>query len=155
MNVGTRLSLFVICALFLGMQGSNGLGWSDGNPFTFPAQLLAAEAPPSAVAQSGIETVAYVDVAAVLARNCNRCHSGGKPPDGLRTDSYAGLMAGGWNGPVVVPGNPAKSELARRIRGTSTPRMPYKGPPWLTEADTVLIEQWIRTGATGEDTKKP
>lgn len=35
----------------------------------------------------------------------------------------------------------------RRVRGESTPRMPLTGPPWLTDAQIAIIEQWIAAGA--------
>jgi uncharacterized membrane protein len=89
----------------------------------------------------------YTDVAAIFNRQCVTCHSGRKPAERLRLDTYAGIMAGSKNGPVVVAGDPEKSELVRRIRGVSKPRMPLKGPPWVSEEDTALIEQWIATGA--------
>ena len=47
----------------------------------------------------------------------------------------------------VVPGNPVASELVRRIRGQARPRMPYDGPPYLTDAEIDLIVAWIEQGA--------
>jgi hypothetical protein len=47
----------------------------------------------------------------------------------------------------VVPGHPEASELVRRIRGQALPRMPFDGPPYLSEADIALIVAWIRQGA--------
>jgi hypothetical protein len=47
----------------------------------------------------------------------------------------------------VVPGNPAASELVRRIRGQALPRMPFDGPPYLTDEEIRLIEEWILQGA--------
>src|SRR5262249_48832640 len=39
------------------------------------------------------------------------------------------------------------SEMVKRIRGISTPRMPFDGPPFLTEAEIQIIEAWIDAGA--------
>jgi len=50
----------------------------------------------------------------------------------------------------VVPGNAAASELVRRIRGQSLPRMPFDGPPYLNEEETQLIEKWINQGGRDE-----
>jgi uncharacterized membrane protein len=98
-------------------------------------------------AQQPQESVTYAAVAPVFNQRCIMCHSGAAPPHGLRLDSYAQVMAGGAHGPVVVAGAPAKSELVRRIRGDSQPRMPLGGPPWLTDGDIALIERWVTAGA--------
>jgi len=61
--------------------------------------------------------------------------------------SYEEALKGSAYRPVVVPGDPEKSQLVRRIRGDSTPRMPFDGPPFLTEDQIVLIMTWIAAGA--------
>ena len=50
-------------------------------------------------------------------------------------------------GAAVTPGDPAGSEIIRRLRGLSTPQMPLDGPPFLEEAQIALIESWIAAGA--------
>jgi len=89
----------------------------------------------------------YADVAAVFNQHCVMCHAGPRPAYGLRLDSYENTMAGSRNGRMVVPGSPEKSELLKRIRGSSRPRMPMNGPPWLSDNDAKLIENWIAAGA--------
>src|SRR5712692_4105555 len=56
----------------------------------------------------------------VLVERCYSCHSPkAKIPMGkLRLDSRAGMLAGGQNGLVLVPGEPEKSRLIRAIRYT-------------------------------------
>src|SRR5947209_1712474 len=49
------------------------------------------------------------DIRPLLIERCSKCHSGDKPKGGLRLDSRESLMAGGENGPVVVPGHPEQS----------------------------------------------
>lgn len=89
----------------------------------------------------------YADVASVFNQHCVMCHAGPRPAYGLRLDSYENTMAGSRNGRMVVPGSPEKSELLKRIRGASRPRMPMNGPPWLSDNDAKLIENWIAAGA--------
>jgi mono/diheme cytochrome c family protein len=89
----------------------------------------------------------YSDVSAILNAHCVVCHQGEAAPLGLRLDSHAALMRGSNRGPVVRPGNAAASELLRRVRGESQPRMPLTGPPWLSEAQIATLEQWIAAGA--------
>ncbi|UCF93424.1 MAG: hypothetical protein JSW39_04465 [Desulfobacterales bacterium] len=90
---------------------------------------------------------AYAAVASVFSQRCTMCHSGSQPALDLSLGSYAQLTAGSQNGPVVIPGNPEGSELVRRIRGQSLPRMPFDGPPYLDAAEIALITEWIKRGA--------
>jgi mono/diheme cytochrome c family protein len=89
----------------------------------------------------------YAEVEPIFKKHCVACHSGAKPADGLRLDSYAQIMGHAGKHPAVVSKEPEKSEIVRRIRGVSKPRMPGNGPPWLTEEQTAVIERWIRAGA--------
>ena len=90
--------------------------------------------------------VSHDQVAPLLQRHCTVCHSGNQAPIGLRLDSLEGVLRGSSRGPVVQAGDPAGSELIRRLRGVSQPRMPLSGPPYLPEAQIELFEQWIRGG---------
>jgi hypothetical protein len=46
----------------------------------------------------------------------------------------------------VKSGAPAESELVRRLKGISQPRMPMTGPPFLADNDVATIERWITGG---------
>lgn len=70
----------------------------------------------------------------------------GALPEGYLLSSYAATLASGERA-RVVPGNPAASELVRRIRGQARPHMPYDGPPYITDAEIDLIVAWIEQGA--------
>lgn len=94
----------------------------------------AQEAPPS-----------WPAVAAVFGTRCVMCHSGEHAAVKLHLDSYEGVMAGSKNGPVVVSGDATTSELIRRVRGESQPRMPFLGYP-LDADDIALLEDWIEAG---------
>ncbi len=105
--------------------------------------ILAASVKTAALAG----TATYADVAPVFKENCTVCHSGEGAPKGLRLDSFDSIRKGSDGGPVVVPGNPEKSELIRRVKGISQPRMPLTGPPYLPDEKIALIERWILDGA--------
>jgi hypothetical protein len=75
-----------------------------------------------------------------------------RPPEGYRLDTLAATLDASDRA-RVVPGNPAASELMRRIRGQARPRMPFDGPPYLEEAQIALVEQWIAQGARDEQGK--
>jgi mono/diheme cytochrome c family protein len=93
------------------------------------------------------ETVSFSEIAGIMNTNCVTCHAGNKPADGLRLDSYENIIAGAKHGPVVVAGHPEKSGMVSRVKGTTKPRMPMNGPPWLSKEDTATIEAWIAAGA--------
>ncbi len=92
-------------------------------------------------------TPSFPDVDRIFQDRCVTCHSGKHPPEGLHLDSYNGAMAGSEDMQVIVKGEPGKSELVKRIKGISKPRMPKDGPPWLSEKQITLIEKWIAAGA--------
>jgi hypothetical protein len=104
----------------------------------------------SASLEAGSGPVSYDRVAPILAQRCAKCHTEqglmGPAPEGYRLASYSDTISTA-DRVRVVPGNPGASELVRRIRGQARPRMPFDGPPYLAEAEILLIEQWIADGA--------
>lgn len=90
--------------------------------------------------------VTYAELAPILAERCALCHAGDAAAAGLRLDSLEAVLKGSSKGPVVKAGDAAGSELIRRLKGTSAPRMPMTGPPFLSEAQIALFERWIAGG---------
>lgn len=88
----------------------------------------------------------YADIAPLFQQRCVMCHAGESPAAGLRLDTLEGLMKGGTKGAVVKIGAPEASELVRRIKGISQPRMPMTGPPFLADDEVTRIERWIAGG---------
>ena len=127
-----------------------------------PAQEAVAAAPravpaPSATApKAGLRSVnpdnpAFyaVHVEPLLKRSCVNCHRPEKHKGGLRMDSYDLLMHGGDDGPVVLPGNPARSDLIRRVLlpPADDDFMPSDGDKPLTPEEIQTIKRWIEAGA--------
>ena len=77
----------------------------------------------------------------------------GRAPEGYRLNSHAATVSAG-DRVRVIPGNPAASELVRRIRGQSRPQMPFDGPPYLDNEEIRLIEDWIAQGARNSEGEK-
>lgn len=88
----------------------------------------------------------YADLEPILQSRCVICHAGAVAPLGLRLDTLENLVKGGEGGPVVKASDPAGSELIRRLKGISQPRMPMTGPPYLSEQEIALFEDWIVGG---------
>ena len=101
-----------------------------------PPEDPGGEAPPT--------TVSFAfDVLPILEQECILCHGGA---GGLDVASFAGVLAGGISGPVVVPFEPASSLLIQRLDGTFPPLMPLDAPA-LPEPEVERVALWIREGA--------
>jgi hypothetical protein len=83
------------------------------------------------------------DVLPVLENRCVQCHGGERTEEGLVLTTYADLMAGSWNGPVIVPGSADDSYLVQQIVDGD---MPKRGPR-LLPAEIRLISEWVNFGA--------
>ena len=96
------------------------------------------------------DPVVHDDVQAIFNRRCVICHSDnsklGRAPEGLRLGTLGQILAGGERA-VVIPGRPELSAIWRRITGLESPRMPFDGPPWLSDDDVRIIRDWIAQGA--------
>lgn len=88
----------------------------------------------------------------MLNQKCLRCHGGIKAlgdfsllfPEEALAPNESGKMA-------IVPGNPAASEMIRRVKHTDPEMvMPQEGER-LTPAEVELLEKWIRQGAKFDD----
>jgi len=80
----------------------------------------------------------------ILATNCYKCHGSEQQKGQLRLDLRELALAGGENGPVIVPGKPEKSVLVEAIKWESF-EMPPSGK--LNETQIATLTEWIRLGA--------
>src|SRR3954464_14980591 len=78
------------------------------------------------------------DVATILAGRCFDCHNPADKKGGLDLTRKATTLAGGENGPVLVPGKPADSQLWKNV---SADEMPPKHP--LPAAEKETLRRWI------------
>ena len=86
----------------------------------------------------------------IFDANCARCHGGENHRGGLNIDTRAGMLKGGHDGTVLVPGDPAKSLLVRLIRHEGPADDPMPMPPKkpkLSDADIAVVERWVKAGA--------
>jgi mono/diheme cytochrome c family protein len=84
--------------------------------------------------------VTFVQTSELLKVRCGSCH-GATGMKGVNVLDYAALMAGGENGPVVVPGDPENSLLVKvQIAATA-----HFGQ--FTADELAIIRQWILDGA--------
>lgn len=92
----------------------------------------------------------WARVEPVFLAHCARCHSHegimGPAPEKFVVTSYDDILDSRERA-RIIPGQPGASEVMRRLRGQSLPRMPFDGPPWLSDAEITLVEEWIADGA--------
>ena len=98
--------------------------------------LLRAEAPPSFTG----------DVLPIFDKNCSGCHAANVKMGSLDLDTYSGILKGGNNGAILVPGKSAESRLYLMIARKIEPGMPLGGKP-LGAAEIETIRRWIDAGA--------
>lgn len=86
----------------------------------------------------------------IFEGHCYGCHGGLHHRGHFSLATRAGLLRGGMDGSVVVPGNAAQSLLLRLIRheGPADDPMPMPPPPRhkLSNPDIATITQWIQAG---------
>jgi hypothetical protein len=92
------------------------------------------------------------DVRPFLSDKCFACHGfdARKRKGGLRLDTREGTFGRGESGsPAVVPGNPALSELWKRVNSTDRDEVmpPSKAHKSLDAAEKELLRIWIEQGA--------
>ncbi len=86
----------------------------------------------------------------IFQASCVRCHSGASPPQNLLLDSRDGVLAGGRTGNEVVKCKPDDSLLYHKVASNTPPvgvRMPFDGPPYLSDFQIETIRRWIAEGA--------
>ena len=111
-----------------------------------PLPKAVPRAKPTVLAKADI----YADVVDnMMQRRCSNCHSDDQSRGGLSVSSYDSIMRGGREGVVVIPGNPAKSDIYHRviIPNTDPAYMPKGDRPPLSADQMAALALWIQIGA--------
>jgi hypothetical protein len=84
----------------------------------------------------------------VLAERCYECHSAKSETvqGGLLLDSRAGIIKGGDNGPVILPGEPEASLLVKAIRHAD-PGLTMPPEEKLADDQIADFERWVKERA--------
>jgi hypothetical protein len=111
-----------------------------------PEPVLGADPqkPPASIS-SAESTFFESKIRPVFADNCFKCHGETKQKGSLRLDSLAGMLAGGDQGPVLVPGKPEQSLFIKAIGYAEELKMPptKKLPP----QQIADLTHWVKMGA--------
>ncbi len=113
---------------------------------------LGCGMPVMAVADEAI--VFNRDIRPIFTKHCTACHGGVKEAGEISLIYRQKALASGKSGmPAIVPGDPAGSELVRRINSHDPDEvMPKpKHGPRLSDAEIATLTEWIRQGAKWEE----
>jgi hypothetical protein len=108
---------------------------------------------PPASDQQGVTYA--TDIQPIFQKSCYPCHSAKtpKPKGKLKLDTLADVLKGGEDGPAIIPGDSAKSDLVANVSHLGDPD-DYMPPPKnrghippLTKDQIGLIRAWIDQGA--------
>ena len=111
---------------------------------------------PKAVAEASKAVPDTVDwnwhVRPILSQNCFGCHGSGSQKAGLRLDdekTAKGDLPENKGKRAIVPGNPGKSEMFKRILSTDADvRMPpQETHKTLTPLEIATLQKWVKQGA--------
>jgi uncharacterized membrane protein len=93
------------------------------------------------------------EVAPILKLRCYNCHAALKQKNGLRLDGEVFIKKGGKNGKIFIAGNTFKSPLYTSLvlPIDDEKHMPPKGKHQLSQNEILIIERWIKSGASFED----
>lgn len=142
-------ALLALVGGHLGGELVHGEGYLIDPLRTDPAPNSSDEASSrSAAAKS--EEPTFADVHAVFQARCIECHGPLKQKGDLRLDAVEpSWFEPGEFGTLVVRGDPAASELVRRMRLPleDEDHMPPKKKPQHGPDELALVERWIRAGA--------
>lgn len=86
------------------------------------------------------------DLQPVFRQHCYGCHAAGVRMGSLDVETLDGLLRGGNQGPILVPGNARESRLYLILSGAMEPAMPMDGKR-LSSAELEVVRQWIDAGA--------
>ncbi|MFC0186586.1 Uncharacterized membrane protein [Pseudarcicella hirudinis] len=153
--VSSRIfSALSVCLLgLMSYSGHLGGNLTHGSDYLSLAELTKTkrEKPVSAEQAFIFEDV----VQPILEKRCSQCHQGGKLKGNLSVESLTSLKKGGKNGPAVVAGKLAESELFKRITLDPAHKefMPSDGKTPLTKTETEIIRWWIEKAMATEGKK--
>ncbi|MBT8184114.1 MAG: hypothetical protein KJN76_04695, partial [Eudoraea sp.] len=91
----------------------------------------------------------YNDVVApILNNNCVSCHNRKRAKGGLLLNSKEGILKGGENGEIIVPGSADESDLFNRLilPEDHEDHMPPKDKKQPSEEEIAVIKSWILEG---------
>jgi mono/diheme cytochrome c family protein len=118
---------------------------SQPTPLPPPTETPLAASPTVAVSPTeSAPSVSFAnDVLPILQVSCIECHGVRQVKEGLDLQGYETILAGSFNGPVIIPGSASESLLIQLV---VEGEMPNRGSKLTTE-QVQIISEWINAGA--------
>lgn len=124
-----------------------------------PLSSLGGPTPALEPRFSSIQAQIFESTDSAGRRACISCHTnvGRNPSAGLNLthdvayDQIVNMPSARKSGAIrVIPGDPDNSYLVHKVEGLSDivgVRMPFSGPPYLTDGQILILKRWIAIGA--------
>ena len=144
----------LICVGLVGSAGHWGGSLTHGEDYLtayLPEALGGTPQTESVDVGSKDDAAIYAQVVQpILDAKCVACHGTGKAAGDLRTHTLEALLAGGRQGPAIVPNSAEESLILQRalLPLGAKGHMPPKGRDPLSEAELGVIRWWIDQGAS-------
>ena len=121
------------------------------SPLVISCPAIAAE--PASVSQNDFFESR---IRPILVEQCYECHNSAKTAEGgLAIDFRQGMLRGGDNGPIIVPGKPAESRLLPILRHEVEGMKMPQGNAKLSPEVIADFEKWIAGGASDPRDEPP
>jgi len=101
-------------------------------------------------AGTGPAAITQNDVIPIMLRHCTGCHGLLQREGGLDLRTKAAMLRGGKSGPAILPGNPEKSLVLKRILANQMPppnRLVEGSVKPVDQSEVELLVRWIAAGA--------
>lgn len=147
-GVGEALAGGALAAV--AVTGHHGGAMVHGDPFA-GAPWLNDPMRFAQFGELGEEIAMYEDlVVPIMGAKCVACHGPAKQNGRLRLDTFEGMLAGGENGAVLIPGDAVNSRLVAVIRlpMNHDDHMPPPNRPQIAEPELLALEHWVAAGGT-------
>ncbi|MBP3955566.1 DUF1553 domain-containing protein [Gemmata sp. G18] len=122
--------------------------WFAFSFLAFASPIQGEDKPPPA--KPSPEHVEFFEkkIRPVLVKHCYSCHSAEakKVKGELRLDTREAVLKGGSSGPLLVPGDPAKSLLIQAVRHAD-PSLKMPPDVKLKSEEIADLEAWVKMGA--------
>ena len=148
--------LLLLTGAGITLTGHHGASLTHGKDF-LPAVFRAAATPDTKDAEDLPELTSLSDIVVfehavkpILEQRCESCHGETRSRGKLRLDSPEWIALGGKTGPAIVAGDLSASELIVRILlpEDDEDHMPPADKPQLSHADLLVLQWWVRSGAS-------
>tara|TARA_Y100000588_G_scaffold368268_1_gene435956 strand:- start:113 stop:1918 length:1806 start_codon:yes stop_codon:yes gene_type:complete len=149
------LAGLVVVILGMTVTGHQGGSLTHGSGFLTQYNPFAGESA-NVVEEISTDTPVFVThIQPIMQDYCFQCHSSEKIKGELRMDNYEFLLAGGVNGPALVPGDSEASDMIHRIHlpESEEDHMPPQGKPQPSEEVVAFLAWWIDQGASETATR--